>query len=217
MAVSIVTPAQDHNLTTLCRVRDRLKIKHKLKDVQLSLMISGVSRALMRKLGRQFARETISETVKGYGTTQLILTRSPIISVTSILFDDTPVLDFSIEDADSSILYRRAGWSWTVVSGFMGVGFNPVPNSEESLFTVVYEAGYALPNWDSPFIRNLPEDLEDLVLDYIHFLYANRNQKDITIRSYTIGDISVGKSTTTAVTDFLADFYRRCLDYKRII
>ena len=217
MTVTVTTSAQDYNLTTLNIVKDRLKITSNSKDVQLARMITSVSKSLMRKLSRQFARETVSETVKGYGTTQLMLTRSPIISVTSVLYDVTPVIDYVIEDVEESILYRRAGWAWTAVSGFMGIGFNPIPNSEESLFTVVYEAGYVLPNWTTPPNRDLPEDIEDLVLDYIHFLYTNRNQEDITIRSYTIGDISVGKSTTTAVTDFLADFYRRCKEYKRVV
>ena len=217
MAITVTVPAEDFDLTTLAMVKERLKITDTSEDARLSRMITGTSKALVRKLNREFARETVSETVKGYGTTQLMLTRSPIISVTSVLHDVTPVIDYTIEDADSSILYRRAGWQWTTVNAFMGIGFNPVPNSEESLFTVVYEAGYVLPNWTPPPAVDLPEDVEDLVLDYIHFLYANRKQKDITIRSYTIGDITVGKSTSTAVTDFLADFYRRCLNYKRIV
>ena len=217
MAITVTVPATDFDLTTLVRVKERLKITDGSKDSLLSRMITGVSKSLVRKLGREFARETVSETVKGYGTTQLLLTRSPLISVSSIIFDDTPILDFTIEDAENSILYRRAGWTWTVVSGFMGVGFNPVPNSEESLFTIVYEAGYVLPNWTPPPAIDLPEDIEDLALDYLHFLYASRDQKDVSVRSYTIGDITVGKSTQTAVVDFLADFNRRCLEYKRIV
>lgn len=217
MAISITVAAQNFDLTTLARVKDRLKIRSKSKDVRLKLMITGVSKSLTRKLGREFAKETVIETVKGYGTTNLVLSRSPIITINSILLDQTPVLDFTIEDSDSSILYRRAGWNWTVVGGFMGIGFNPRPNSEESLFRVDYEAGYVLPNWTLSDDRDLPEDIEDLVLDYIHFLYANRSQKDVSIRSYTIGNISVGKSTQNAVVDFMADFNRRCLDYKRIV
>ncbi len=219
MGISVVVPAQNRNLTTLAMVKDRLKIRSNSKNAQLQRMITGVSKSLMKKLNREFARETITETVKGYGTTQLLLTRSPIISVTSVLHDVTPVLDYVIEDEDSSILYRRAGWSWTVVSGigFGGIGFNPVPNSEESLFSVTYEAGYILPDWTIPPVRDLPEDIEDLALDYMHFLHINRSQKDVSIRSYTIGDISVGKSTQTAVVDFMADFNRRCVEYKRII
>ncbi len=218
MALSIVVPAQSFNLTTLEMVKERLKIRNKRKDSQLSRMITGVSKAFTRKIGREFARETVSETVKGYGTTQLLLSRSPIVSVTSILLDSSPILDFTIEDADSSILYREGGWAWTAVSAFMGIGFNTVPNSEKSSFTVAYEAGYILPEWTEPKLeRDLPEDIEDLVLDYIHFLYANRNQKDVSVRSYRIGDISVGKSTQSNVVDFLADFNRRCLDYMRIV
>lgn len=218
MSLSIVVPAQSYDLTTLAMVKDRLKIKHSLKDTQLSRMITGVSKSLTRKIGREFARESVIEIVKGYGTTQLLLSRSPIVLVTSVLFEDNPILDFTIDDSENSILYRRAGWRWTIASAFMGVGFNPLPNSEESLFTVTYEAGYILPEWTDPKLeRNLPEDIEDLVLDYIHFLYASRKQKDVSIRSYTIGDISVSKSTQTTVVAFMADFNRRCLDYKRIV
>jgi len=217
VAITVTVPAQDFDLTTLLRVKERLKINHNLKDAQLATMITGVSKSLVRKLNREFARETVSETIKGYGTTQLMLTRSPIVSITSVLYDLTPVIDFTIEDAEASILYRRGGWVWTAVSAFMIVGFNPLPNSEESLYTVVYEAGYVLPNWVGLPVRDLPEDIEDLALDYIHFLYANRNQKDVSIRSYSVGDVSVGKSTQTAVVDFLADFNRRCLGYKRIV
>lgn len=218
MTITVVVPAQNFDLTTLDSLKERLKITGSSKDTLLSRTIIGVSKSLVRKLGRGFARETVTETVKGYGTTQLLLSRSPIVSVTSILLDGvTPILDYVIEDAEASILYRRAGWNWGVINGFMGVGFNPVPNSEESNFTVEYEAGYILPSWSTPPAVDLPEDVEDLALDYMHFLYRNRDNKDLDIRSYTIGDISVGKSTQTAVTDFLADFYRRCLEYKRIV
>jgi hypothetical protein len=217
MAITVITPAQDFDLTTLANLKSRLKITDASLDSELTRMITGVSKSLMRKINRQLARETVRETVKGYGDTQLMLSRSPVISVSSVLEDGvTPVLDYSIEDPESSILYRRSGWSWGVVNGFTGVGFNPLPNSEEANYTIEYEAGYYLPNW-TPGTPDLPEDIEDLALDYMHFLYANRNEEDPSIRSYSIGQITVGKSTQTAVVDFLADFERRCLDYKRIV
>ncbi len=216
MTITVITPAPDFDLTTLARVKSRLRIMHNLKDTQLGVMITSVSKSISRKLCRQFARETVTETVPGYGNTQLMLTRSPLISITAILFESTPVVDYVIKNVEESILYRRNGWVDTTVHGFTGIGFNPIPNSEEALYSVTYEAGYVLPNWMTPPERDLPEDIEDLVLDYIHFLYVHRSQKDVSIRSYRVGDISVGKSTSAAVVAFLSDFNRRCLEYKRI-
>lgn len=99
-----------------------------------------------------FAREAISETLRGYGETTIELTRRPVLSVSLMTLDSEAITDFEIEDADFGRIYRRAGFGWTAQSRFslggrsswLGYG-HPVPGSEEPQIGATYVGGYILP------------------------------------------------------------------------
>lgn len=149
MAITVSTISPHTRLTTPERVQSELGIA----DARvLDDLVDRASAAVESYCHQTFARETLTETLPGYGGIHLQLARTPIVSVSAVSDDGTVLTDYSVADAKRGWLYRQAGWGWTVqawpgLSGslsFLDVG-QPVPRSEEPLFSVTYIAGYILP------------------------------------------------------------------------
>lgn len=157
MALSITTIAPTSSLTTVARVRAAGLAFPSSDDAEIERIIRAASAAIVSYCGRPFGREVISETARGFGDITLVLTRTPIVSVSSVVIDSSVYTDYSIGDADRGELYRRGGWGWTVQT-YLGLSAQsyvtdgrlfslgtPLPQQEEPAITVVYTAGYVLP------------------------------------------------------------------------
>lgn len=164
MAITVVTPATSRDLTTLSQVREVLPGLSASDESWIqSFLISAASRAVEDYCQRIFARETVQETVAGYGDAWLMLSRVPVVSVSSITYLGDTITDYTIEDPDAGLLYRENGWEWTTQMRWHLTG-HPMPRSEIPRYTVQYTAGYLLPG-DAG--RNLPESVELAVLEAI--------------------------------------------------
>lgn len=172
MALTVSVAAASTDLTTLEQVLKELPSAKNEDHENIQDMIEQASDAILTECNRPFARATYIETVKGYGHPQLLLSRRPIVSVTTIVHNSTPIVDYTIEDPDASILFRPSGWTWTA-----GVGWNLtnwiVPGSEEPQFTVTYIAGYLLPRDDN---RNLPKDIERACIETVKTWFISRDR-----------------------------------------
>lgn len=156
MAITISTVTPTRRLTTKAAVKAELGISVTTDDALLDALIDSATAAIEGYTGWRygFARQTYSETVKGYGGLELQLTQAPLISVTSVTDANLGVItDYSIGDRDESTLYRESGWAWTAqaAAGLTGrqrwPGWgNPQPQTEQPDYTVVYVAGYLLPS-----------------------------------------------------------------------
>lgn len=154
MTVTVLQLAPTRRLTRVERVVRELDAT--ADQSLISDLIDAATAAIERVTRRPegFGRESIVETVRGYGGSELQLARTPVVQVTSLTRDGEPVLDWSIGSRDEGMLYRRVGWEWTVgaVAGiggrrrgwpqFEGV---PVAGSEDPAYAVSYVAGYLLP------------------------------------------------------------------------
>lgn len=171
MALTVTAPANDTKLTTKDAVKTELGlgVAEHVDDTFFDALIQQASDAIARYCRRPFALETISETLPGYGDTQLLLSRTPIVSVASVLHNGDIITDYSIEDRDAGVLFRRDLWTWTA-----GIGWNLTdyvrPGSEEPQFTVVYDAGFVL----SGEGRTLPYDVERACITTVKAWYAAR-------------------------------------------
>lgn len=158
MALSLTTIATTRRLTRLERVKQDLDITASTYDALLLRLIDEATAAIEAFCNRPygFARQVYSETLPGFGDVHLGLACAPLVAVSSVTYNSTDTItDYSIADRDHALLYRRVGWAWTaqVDAGFTGrqrwPGFgNPLPRSEEPLYTVAYTAGYLLPELD---------------------------------------------------------------------
>jgi hypothetical protein len=149
MGLSVTTIARNRRLTTVDRVKSVTAL-----DVTPDY-IDRATDAIERFCNRPFAREVYSEALPGFGDIHLMLRRTPVVNVASVLFNSQVITDYSIAEPERGLLYRRAGWGWTVQS-FDGLGAGgrffdvgqPLPQQEEPAFTVAYTAGYFVPDDD---------------------------------------------------------------------
>lgn len=151
MALTVVTPATTRRLTHRSRVQGELGISSTTDSDIIDALIDHASAAIEAYCRRSFARESVTETLGGYGDTRMVLARGPVVSVSAVSLSGTTYTDYSIEDVDVPTLYRQGGWAWTSqydpgFSGWQswpGVGF-PISKSEQPDWSISYVAGYIL-------------------------------------------------------------------------
>ncbi len=165
-------------LTTLATVLDELSLTTDggVVDARLERYINAASDLIERYCGRTFQREdAIAELVAPKGGAFLLLERTPVLSIASIMDDGTTIdaAEYELRDADVGNVYRAAGWPSTARSRG-GLTSSPVPGSEERTLTVTYSAGYVTPaqaaDADGDFFeatRTLPYDLEDACVQMV--------------------------------------------------
>lgn len=142
--ITVVTAANSRNLTTAAAVKALLGLDAP-DDAVLDALVVAASATVEAHCHRTFAREVLTETVKGYGGTVLMLGRAPIARVTSVMGDGGAVIsDYVVENPGAGMLYRKRGWLDTSEVGW-NIVENRVPGSEEPLYTVAYAAGWLLP------------------------------------------------------------------------
>src|SRR5579862_1762171 len=104
--LTVITPADSYDLTTLATIKAELEITDTNSDVQLGIFIDQASGECATYCKRVFGKETVSEQFRlGQGsrlhrrsrTEELILARYPIVSITSITEEDGTVL---VQDTD---------------------------------------------------------------------------------------------------------------------
>lgn len=133
-------------LTTLARVKAELGITDALKDALLEGWINDASEAIERRCGRKFQRAEVLEKLRGTGTQSLLLSRTPVVSVTSVEVDGTMLEDddYEIDDGGAGILNRESGWP-TSGESCVGIAWTPVPGTGKRNIEVTYTAGYVTP------------------------------------------------------------------------
>lgn len=152
LSVSIVAPSR--RLTRADTVAAELGVDFNSAQTKtVNRLIDGVTAAIEALCNvMTFARESVTEALKGYDEIELELSRRPVVSVSVVSIDSNVVTDYSIADADAGLLYRRDGWDWTAQrrSGLTGrqswpAFGHPMPGREEPLISAAYVGGYILP------------------------------------------------------------------------
>jgi hypothetical protein len=146
-------------------------------------------------------RQVYEETVASYGSQQLMLSRTPILSVQRF-FDSTSTgeatefqsSEFRVSNADAGFIGRDQGFRWTAQERWT-IGNYVVPNSELHPWLVVYEAGYQIgetsstdAKWATTTTMNtLPPVIERAVL----LRAAEMYQGSAGVSSMKVGPVSV--------------------------
>lgn len=187
MSLTIVTPADSRDLTTLAVVKEELQLDldDETPDQHLERLIAQASAAIERWTGRVFARETVKETLPAVGRVNLVLSRTPIIAVTQVLIDGDAVTDFSVRDAEAGFLFREAGWPSSERRGHNIAAF--LTGETKDTIEVDYEGGYYLPGAEGIQDPTLPADLERAAIETVKGWYLAR-ERDPAIQSEKIGD-----------------------------
>jgi hypothetical protein len=188
MALTVTVAAGARDLTTVDAVKDELKIaaSDTSEDFQLAEWIERASDAIRTYCDREFARQTYQETLAGHGGTLLGLSRTPVVSVTSVAHKGEPVVDFTIEDAEAGLLHRENGWYRTVAGTFF-LDVHPDPRGDLPDYKAIYVAGYLLPGEDG---RTLPRDVEKACIELVKAFRDTRIGGGQKLKSRTVGDVS---------------------------
>jgi len=188
MALTVTTLAKQTQLTTVKRVESELGITDQKSSKRIDVLIKSATDVIRMYTSREFAEQTYSETVSGYGDTLLELSRTPVASVPfpTVALSGDAITDFTIEDPDAGLLFRATGWQWTAQVGFQ-LSDHVVAYSEDPLFTVVYVAGYKMPGQAN---ANLPQDLEKAAIELVKAWEQDR-KADPRVKSKKVDDLTI--------------------------
>lgn len=185
MTINILTPAECNDFTTLEAVKTYFNINDESQDAKIMQGIKYASDFIRSFTGRLFAEETLIETVRGFGTNYLMLSRYPITNIAAIMQNGEVITDFEISNPESGLIFRKVGWDWSAAS-FGGISADPVPNSEAYTYSVQYTGGYCMP-CAMGCTRTLPYDIEQAAIELIG-MYMD--QTPLNVSQIKVGDYS---------------------------
>lgn len=116
-------------------------------DATLDALIRAATVAIEQHCSRQFGRATISEKLVGWGATELMVSRTPVLTVSSILYQNAPVTGWELTDPDAGLIYYARSWQDTRGWGW-GMGEQRPPGQDQLDYIVTYTGGYLLPSDD---------------------------------------------------------------------
>lgn len=189
--ITVDTPAESFDLTVLEKLKLDLDLLDDSEDKQLARFITSASRLVATFIGRTLAKQTYTERTQGYGTLELMLTHTPILSLSSVYINGELVIDAEISNPDSGLLYRENGWRWNT-DNYSGLSMQPMPGREHPKIKVTYEAGYVLPSFQEDE-DTLPPDIEEACVIAAKDLYLAK-ETYTGISQEKVGDISVSYS-----------------------
>jgi hypothetical protein len=174
-----VTATNNAKLTTLARVKLFLGISGSTEDSFITTLIDIATDTIQAYTGRSFSLETITEKLPGTDTSKIVLSKFPIISITSIT-DDSGLInltEYEISDDKAGTVYRKEA-IFAFKGNSIGVlGVNSEKESENNI-TVIYQAGYT----------TVPLDIEMAAISYIRSLYLGRS-RDSTVSSESVSGV----------------------------
>jgi len=194
MAVTIDTAATHKEFVTLNDLKSEMDMADESTDDALLVSIIEETRDfIVSYCGREFARESVTETKEGNAHLKLILDRTPIVSVTSVAFDGTTIgsTQYTIDDAKAGFLFREAGWTNTDIYGQAILPYSMGHGRRD--WSVVYTAGYIMPGSTEGQVT-LPADLRRAAKDLCKSWYYQRTDNP-NVRRQQTGEANETKYT----------------------
>lgn len=197
MGVTVNTTGTiDTRLTTIENVKLHLGIEESdaEHDDLLAYLIDAASATIVGHTHRDFARVNVTEKVPGSGTPKLLLTRRPLISITSVTYGDSTAgstvssTSYAIDDADAGILFKKTLWADTSIYHSF-IEQTPLYHGRRD-WVVQYTAGYILPN--STATQTLPRDVEHACVMLVKSWFLGRGE-DPNVKFQRTGDAAESK------------------------
>lgn len=211
--LTVCSSSTSDKLTTLMTLKDELGIVDTKDDENLTDLIRRASGWAESYVGYPVLAQVYQETVAGFGSRHLMLSRTPIISVFR-LYDSTDTgaatevksSEYRIEHPEAGFLSRDQGWAWNAAgagrgpAGF-GVGIQPAdPDAsfgERRQYLVDYAAGWIPPDGTTSTAygttstdRTLPRDFEDAVILRVKERFRTKDANP-AVASKRVGDLQI--------------------------
>lgn len=197
MSIEVITAAPDKLLTKLATVKAAMGITASTYDTLLGDLIAAASDFAVRYCGREFAKQTVKESIAGKGLPDAMISLTPIVEIEKIELDDAEMDGWTILDREAGFIQRRGSFTST---NLPNPTITPHPsNYYEKRWHVTYTGGYVLPGWTGDgVVRNLPYDLERAIIAMIKSQFAKDSAGivDGTMKSYKIGDTTIQWETS---------------------
>lgn len=187
MSVTVTVTAESTGLTTTSAVKGVLGVSSVKFDAEVGRLIGAATDAIEEYVQHVFAKQTYVETVNGSAHPMLMLTNVPIVSVTSVICESSPIEDYSIHDDKAGILYRAAGWLESAWVGWDTQSHGPRQGTGEKIYTVTYEAGYVTPGLPDP---DLPRHIEQACIETVVDWYRS-GKRDSAVKTKKVGDLAI--------------------------
>lgn len=168
-------------------------------EARLERLIAVASSQVESFCGRTFARAGVVENVACSGGMDLLVSRRPLLAVTSIVGPDDAELDataYTIHDSAAGIIRGASGpFSDTALERADFSEGTRAAGTERKTYVVTYDGGWvtgaqvAAGEYDT---QTLPLDLEDAVMRLVNARWWSRGSaRDPTIASESLGKFSV--------------------------
>ena len=207
MTVAITTRALNNNLITLADLKVAIA-PGSSDDVYLASLIARASQRIENYTRRRFAREVVTETLNGSGSTELMVSRFPIANIGSISFDDTALDSTAYKIlGNAGMIFREVGWTRNTIIG-THVTVIPLNQQGDLDWSVVYTGGYILPTDDfSSALVTVSESGKTFTLstgtwpllvdgDTFTFTGSSNNDGTFTVASRTDAVVTVDETPT---------------------
>lgn len=163
MAVTVTRAAPNRDLTNLNVFKETvgLDLDDESSDAVISRFITAASSMIEAATGRSFARESVTETLVGSGSSNLLLARCPIVHVTDVRFRSASedADEFSIGDRNAAILFRAGLWTDSR-RAIQGIEVSLVAYQGRQDWEVDYTAGFVLRGWGELSITVTTADVD---------------------------------------------------------
>lgn len=217
MSLDVVIASTDPALTTMSAVKDALGITTTSDDARISDMILRVSEWANGIVGYPLAAAKYREAVAGYGTRNLMLSRTPIRSVSALFYGTDTGEASQVEssefglDREAGFLTRTEGWEWTVPVE-QGYELHPRAGQEYQPWMADYVAGYTFGLSTTSALwstekgttstgRTLPYDIEDAVIRKVASVYTGNDG----VYSKQVGDLRIVYGTGVRGGGWISD------------
>lgn len=185
-----ISTQSDSDLTTTAKVKSYLEITDTSYDDEFDKIVSRASKFIQSQTHRQLVETTYEETIDGEGVKELYLSEYPVISVSSIVVDDTTVYDGSSQDGNDYYIYNDSGLIIRDIAW----------EEDYQNIVVTYDAGYA----------TIPGDLEQACIELVAFKYHNKDY--IGLKSHNLG----GESVTFDMKNIPSEIADTIYSYKKV-
>lgn len=202
MGLEITVETTDAYLTTTSAVKADLGITTSSDDTRLDALILRAGAWAETFVGYPLLLRRYRETVAGYGSRRLMLSRTPVRAVAGLFLgtdtgtaDVVASSDFGVEAAPG-FLVRDMGWEWSVTA-IQDLVLRPQPGQEFQPWLVDYVAGYTFDGLSTSSAlwstakgttstgRTLPYDIEAAVIAKAGRWYLGAD----TLVAKSVGDL----------------------------
>lgn len=195
MTLRVCTSSTETTLLSLADYKAAAGITTTADDAIITSALSRATALIEGYLGYPLRRQVYDESVGGYGSLELLVSRTPITAIEAVYYstDTVDPASYEIGNRGAGLIYRELGWPWTAGIEY-DLTAHVVPKSETRTYRIVYEAGYCLAGstadgWLTTG-EAVPPDVEAALVSATTFVYKNA-ARDFSVTSKKIGDLEI--------------------------